>query len=192
MKPEEIRYLFEKYKALLSGHFLLSSGFHSDTYFQSALILQYPEEAEKLARALAEEVLRTIPKVDVVVSPALGGIVIGHEMGRALRARAIFLERVDGKLVMRRGFSVEKLEKCLVVEDVITTGLSTREVIEVVRSHGADVAGVASLVDRSGGKVDFGVPRFSLLSLEVKSQQPEDCPMCKQGMPVVKPGSRTK
>ena len=192
MKPEEIRYLFEKHKALLSGHFLLSSGLHSDTYFQSALILQHPAEAEKLARALAEEILKVIPKIDLVVSPALGGIVIGQEMARALGARAIFLERVDGKLTLRRGFTIDSLEKCLVVEDVITTGLSTSEVIGVIKPLGADVAGVASLVDRSGGKVNFGVPRFSLLSLEVKSYKEPECPMCQQGMPVIKPGSRTK
>lgn len=190
MKPEEIRYLFEKYNALLSGHFLLSSGLHSDTYFQSALILQHPDEAEKLAKDLAEKVLSVINKIDVVISPALGGIVIGQEMGRALKCRAIFLERADGKLTLRRGFSINSLEKCLVVEDVITTGLSTREVIDVIKPMGADVVGVASLVDRSGGKADFGVPQFSLLSLEVKSWKQEECPMCKQGMPVVKPGSR--
>ncbi len=190
MTPEEIRYLFEKYQALLSGHFLLSSGLHSDTYFQSALILQHPEAAEKIARALAEEVLKVIPRVEVVVSPAIGGIVIGHEMGRALRCRAIFLERVEGALVLRRGFSIDKLEKALVVEDVITTGLSSKEVIEVIRPLGAEIAGVASLVDRSGGKVDFGVPKFSLLTLEVKNYKPEECPLCKQGVPLVKPGSR--
>lgn len=192
MKPEEIRYLFEKHSALLSGHFQLSSGLHSDTYFQSALILQHPEEAEKLAKDLAQKILEVLPRVEVVVSPALGGIVIGQEMARALKARAIFLERAEGKLVLRRGFSIGKIEKCLVVEDVITTGLSTREVIDVIKPLGADIVGVASLVDRSGGKVDFGKPRFSLLSLEVKSYKPEECPMCKNGMPVVKPGSRSK
>lgn len=190
MKPEEIRYLFEKYNALLSGHFLLSSGLHSDAYFQSALILQHPQEAEKLAKALADELLKVIPKIDVVVSPALGGIVIGHEMARVLNGRAIFLERVDGKLTLRRGFSIENLEKCLVVEDVITTGLSTREVIDAIKPFSADVVGVASLVDRSGGKVEFSVPKFSLLSLEVKNYKPEECPLCKQGVPLVKPGSR--
>ncbi|MCX5781508.1 MAG: orotate phosphoribosyltransferase [Elusimicrobia bacterium] len=190
MNSEEIRYLFEKYRALLSGHFLLSSGLHSDTYFQSALILQHPEETEKLSKVLAEKITSLIPKIELVVSPALGGIVIGQEMGRVLRARAIFLERVDGKLALRRGFSIEKLEKCLIVEDVITTGVSTKEVIEVIKPLGADIVGVASLVDRSGGKVDFGAPKFSILSLEVKNYNSNECPLCKQGIPLVKPGSR--
>jgi len=190
MTPNEVKRLFEKCKALLSGHFLLSSGLHSDTYFQSALILQYPELAEKLAKELAKKLKKEIGGIDVVVSPALGGIVIGQEVGRALGRRAIFCERVDGMLILRRGFSINAGERCLIVEDVITTGLSTREVMEVVQAHGGKTAAVASLVDRSAGKVDFGAPRFSLLSLEVKSCKPEECPMCKSGSEPVKPGSR--
>jgi orotate phosphoribosyltransferase len=191
MKEKEVRETFEKQGALLSGHFLLSSGLHSDTYFQSALLLQYPQIAGTIAQSLGEKITAAVPAIDVVVSPALGGIVIGQEVARALNVRAIFCERADGKLVLRRGFSIAANERCLVVEDVITTGLSTREVIEVVKAQGGNVVAVASLVDRSGGKVDFGVPRFSLLSLEVKSYKPEECPLCKQGIPVVKPGSRT-
>ena len=190
MKDTEVKELFQKHNALLSGHFLLSSGLHSDTYFQSSLILQHPAEAEKLAGLLAEKILKEIPEIDAVVSPALGGIVIGQEVGGQIGCRAIFCERVDGKLTLRRGFTVEKGEKCLVVEDVITTGLSTREVIDTITPLGSDVVAVASLVDRSGGKVDFGVPRFSLLSLEVKSYKAEECPMCKEGGTPVKPGSR--
>ncbi|HBU70114.1 MAG TPA: orotate phosphoribosyltransferase [Elusimicrobia bacterium] len=190
----DLRKLFEEKKALLNGHFLLSSGLHSDTYFQSALILQYPDTAEKLAQELRKLISGKLgaDAIDLVISPAMGGIVIGQEVGRALGRRAIFCERVEGKLVLRRGFKIEKGEKCVVVEDVITTGLSTGEVVEVVKSLGGDVVAVASLVDRSGGKVDFGVPRFSLLSLEVKSYKPEECPLCKAGQPVIKPGSRTK
>jgi len=182
--------LFKKYNALLNGHFLLSSGLHSDTYFQSALILQNPKIASVLAENLKNEILKKVQNIDLIVSPAMGGIIIGHEMGRAFGKRAIFCERVDGKLVLRRGFNINKGEKVLVVEDVITTGLSTREVIETIKPLGADVVAVCSLVDRSAGKVDFGTPRFSLLSLEVKSYKAEDCPLCKQGSNPIKPGSR--
>ncbi|MDR2644791.1 MAG: orotate phosphoribosyltransferase [Endomicrobium sp.] len=190
MLQEDIRELFKRNNALLNGHFKLSSGLHSDTYFQSALILQHPKEAEKLGEELAKKIKENNIKVDVVVSPAIGGIVIGQEIGRALSVRAIFTERVDGKVLLRRGFSVSANEKVLVVEDVITTGLSTREVIETLKANGAQVVVVVSLVDRSAGKVDFGVPRFSLLSLEVKSYKEEDCPMCKEGSIAIKPGSR--
>jgi orotate phosphoribosyltransferase len=190
MLQEDVRELFKRNNALLNGHFKLSSGLHSDTYFQSALILQYPKEAERLGEELAKKIKESNIKVDVVVSPAIGGVVIGQEMGKALSVRAIFTERVDGKVLLRRGFSVSANEKVLVVEDVITTGLSTREVIETLKANGVQVVAVVSLVDRSAGKVDFGVPRFSLLSLEVKSYKEEDCPMCKEGSIAVKPGSR--
>jgi orotate phosphoribosyltransferase len=187
---EKLRGLFRKNRALLNGHFKLSSGLHSDTYFQAALILQYPKEAARLAEELTKRIKKNNIKVDVVVSPALGGVIIGHEMGMALAVRAIFTERIDGKVSLRRGFFVEKSEKVLVVEDVITTGLSTREVIDFLKSVGAETVAVVSLVDRSDGKVDFGVPRFSLLSLEVKSFKEDECPMCKAGGIAVKPGSR--
>ncbi|MCX5777848.1 MAG: orotate phosphoribosyltransferase [Elusimicrobia bacterium] len=192
MDSSAVKQLFINARALLSGHFLLSSGLHSDTYFQSALILQHPVHAAQIASALAEKVMAATPKIDVVVSPALGGIVIGQEMGRALGCRAVFCERVDGKLVLRRGFSLGKGEKVLVVEDVVTTGLSTREVVDVVTALGGAVVGVASLVDRSAGKVSFGVPFSSLLCLEVSSYKPEVCPLCKEGTPAVKPGSRAQ
>ena len=190
MSQKTIKNIFKKNKALLEGHFILSSGLHSDTYFQSALVLQYPKIAQKLAKLLASEIRSKGIEIDVVVSPALGGIVIGQEVARQLKCRAIFCERVEGKLTLRRGFDIAKGEKCLVVEDVITTGLSTNEVVEVVKKIEGNVVAVASLVDRSGGKVDFGVPRFSLLSLEVKSYKPEECPLCKKGLEAVKPGSR--
>ena len=189
-RQEELRELFRKNRALLNGHFKLSSGLHSDIYFQAALLLQYPKEAVRLAEELAKKIKENNIKVDVVVSPALGGVIIGHEMGRALGVRAIFTERVDSKVSLRRGFFVDKNEKVLVVEDVITTGLSTKEVIDSLKSAGAETVAVVSLVDRSAGKVDFGVPRFSLLGLEVKSFKEDECPMCKAGNNAVKPGSR--
>jgi orotate phosphoribosyltransferase len=189
-RQEELRELFRENKALLNGHFKLSSGLHSDMYFQAALILQYPKEATRLAEELAKKIKENNIKVDVVVSPALGGVIIGHEMGRALGVRAIFTERIDTEVRLRRGFFVDKDEEVLVVEDVITTGLSTKEVIDYLKSTGAETAAVVSIVDRSAGKVDFGVPRFSLLSLEVKSFKEDECPMCKAGSSAVKPGSR--
>lgn len=190
MEQNKVRELFEKNNALLNGHFLLSSGLHSDTYFQSALILQHPEEAANLAVELAKQVKDKGIKVDAVVAPAMGGVIIGHEMGRALGVRSVFTERVDGKVILRRGFFVEKGEKVLIAEDVVTTGLSTKEVIDSLAQYGVEVVAVVSLVDRSAGKVDFGVPRFSLLSLDVKSYKAEECPMCKNGGQPVKPGSR--
>jgi orotate phosphoribosyltransferase len=190
MLQEKIRELFEKNKALLAGHFKLSSGLHSDMYFQAALILQYPKEAASLAQKLANNIKESNIEVDVVVSPAMGGVIIGYEMARALDTRAIFTERVDGKVSLRRGFSINKGERVLIVEDVITTGLSTKEVIDVIKTCGASVCAVASLVDRSARKVDFGIPMFSLLSLEVKSYKEEECPMCKGGSVASKPGSR--
>jgi orotate phosphoribosyltransferase len=190
MLQEDIRKLFKKNNALLNGHFKLSSGLHSDIYFQSALILQHPKEAERLGEELAKKIKENNIKIDVIVSPAMGGVIIGQEVGRALNVRAIFTERVDGKVLLRRGFCVSKNEKALVVEDVITTGLSTREVIRTLKANDVQVVAVASLVDRSAGKVDFGVPIFSLLGLEIKSYKEEDCSMCKTGSIAVKPGSR--
>ncbi|MDR1244022.1 MAG: orotate phosphoribosyltransferase [Endomicrobium sp.] len=190
MQQEELETLFKKNNALLTGHFKLSSGLHSDTYFQSALILQYPKKVEILSQELAKKLKESGIEVDVVVSPAMGGIIIGQEMARVLRVRAIFTERVDGTVLLRRGFSVKENEKILIVEDVITTGLSTKEVISSLKSSDAKIVAVGSLVDRSAGKVDFGVPKFSLLSLEIKSYKEEECPMCKEGSIALKPGSR--
>ncbi|OEG69979.1 orotate phosphoribosyltransferase [Candidatus Endomicrobiellum trichonymphae] len=189
-RQEKLRELFRENKALLNGHFKLSSGLHSDTYFQAALILQYPKEAARLAEELAKKIKENNIKVDVVVSPAMGGVIIGYEMGRALDVRAIFTERIDGKVSLRRGFFTDEDEKVLVVEDVITTGLSTKEVIDSLKSAGAKTVAVVSIVDRSAGKIDFGVPKFSLLSLEVRSFKEDECPMCKAGSSAVKPGSR--
>ncbi len=194
MTKEEVLKLFEESQALLKGHFQLSSGRHSDRYLQCALVLQYPWHAEKLCAALAELVKPLKPKA--VVSPALGGVVVGQELARALGVRAIFTERgkTDDKMELRRGFSVAPGERVFAVEDVITTGKSVRESIAVIRSLGAEVVGVGSLMDRSNGQAakDFDVPMTSLVSLEVTSWEPAQCPLCAQGTPAVKPGSRAK
>ncbi|MDR3330691.1 MAG: orotate phosphoribosyltransferase [Endomicrobium sp.] len=190
MKQDELKNLFIRKNALLSGHFKLSSGLHSNMYFQSALIFQYPKDTVYLARELANKIKENNIEFDVIVSPAIGGIVFGYEVGRAFNVRAIFTERVDGLMSLRRGFNVKEWEKILVVEDVITTGLSTREVINALKFTGSEVVAVVSLVDRSDGKVNFGIPRFSLLSLEINSYKEEECPMCKDGSQLIKHGSR--
>jgi orotate phosphoribosyltransferase len=181
--------LFRRMGALLDGHFRLTSGLHSGNYLQCALVLQHPREAEACGAALAQRVFTL--GAQVVLSPALGGIVIGQEVGRGLGVRAIFAERQDGRLTLRRGFKLEPGEKVLVVEDVITTGGSTRETIDVARAAGAEVVGAASVIDRSGGRLQLDVPYFSLAEIAVPAYDPEKCPLCLAGQPVVKPGSRT-
>lgn len=180
--------IFIKANALLTGHFRLTSGRHSAQYMQCAQVLQYPQYASVLCDALAEKFSGT--QVDLVIGPAMGGIVVAYEVGRALGVKAIFTEREQGAMALRRGFAINPGEKVLVVEDVVTTGGSVKEVIEVVRERGGQVVGVGVLVDRSGGKVDFGVQTESILQMQIESYDPEDCPLCKQGLPVVKPGSR--
>lgn len=179
--------------AYLRGHFRLTSGLHSPEYLQCALVLQHPNHAEKFGRLLATEFQRLEPtlNVGVVVSPAIGGLIIGHEVARALGARFLFTERdASGKMVLRRGFSVEPGEVAVMVEDVITTGGSSREVIDILKDAGARVIGAGSIIDRSGGAADLGVPRVALKTLAVVAYREEDCPMCREGSPVVKPGSR--
>lgn len=188
LTQEEAREIFKAANALLTGHFKLTSGRHSNQYMQCAQVLQYPHYAGKLCASLAENFADK--KVDVVVGPAMGGIIVANEVARALGVRSIFTEREQGVMTLRRGFTIDKSEKVLIVEDVITTGGSVKEVIEVVRAAGAEIVGVGVLVDRSGGQVDFGLPTASTLSLDIKSYPPEDCPLCKEGSPVVKPGSR--
>jgi orotate phosphoribosyltransferase len=191
LHQDELKELFKRNSALLQGHFRLSSGLHSDTYFQSALILQYPRKTMQLAEELVKKIKEVDIKVDVVLSPAMGGVIIGYEVGRLLNVRAMFTERVNGHVALRRGFSLEKGEKVLIVEDVITTGVSTKEVIDSIKYMETEIVAILSLVDRSAGKVNFvGVPRFSLLSLEVKSYKECECPLCKAGIRTVKPGSR--
>jgi len=184
--------VFRSTGAYLSGHFRLTSGLHSPEYLQCALVLQHPQFAEKLGRKLAAALLHVAgsEKIRVVASPAIGGLIIGHEVARALGTRFIFAERDAGKMTLRRGFEVAPGETAVVVEDVITTGGSTREVIEALRQRGVRVLAAGSIIDRSGGKVDLGLPRVALETLTVVSHPPESCPLCAQGIPVVKPGSR--
>lgn len=188
MKSEEVLDIYKKTGALLTGHFLLSSGLHSDRYLQSALVLQQPDIATKLCAALAENFKKE--KIDVVIAPALGGVFVSHETARALGVRALFAERVNAELTLRRGFSIKPGERVLVVEDVITTGKSTKETIEVAKKAGGIVVAAGSLVDRSNGKADLGVLYKSLVTLDVPSYTPETCPMCKSGSAPIKPGSR--
>jgi orotate phosphoribosyltransferase len=185
---DELLDLFRKSGALLEGHFRLSSGLHSTGYLQCALVLQDPPAAEQLGRALAGKAREFRPTA--VLSPALGGVVIGHEVGRALGVRALFAERQDGALMLRRGFMLSESDRVLVVEDVCTTGGSTRETMQVATAAGGRVIGAAAIVDRSGGSVTFDVPFHALLDIDLPTYQPEDCPLCAQGLPVVKPGSR--
>jgi orotate phosphoribosyltransferase len=192
-QADSILELFRSRGAYLQGHFRLTSGLHSSQYLQSALLLQHPEAAEELGRRLAAELSRLILEAaQAVVSPALGGLIIGHEVARALKARFLFTERdpATRQMSLRRGFRMSAGETAVVVEDVITTGGSTREVIEVLLAEGARVLAAGSLVDRSGGTADVGVPRVALATLAVSSHEPEHCPLCAQGIPVVKPGSR--
>jgi orotate phosphoribosyltransferase len=184
---------FEETGAFLRGHFRLTSGLHSPEYLQCALVLQHPRHAERFGRLMAAEFGRLKPaqNVALVASPAIGGLIIGHEVARALDARFIFTERdPSGKMVLRRGFAVEPGETAVVVEDVVTTGGSSREVIDILREAGARVLAAGSIIDRSGGAVDLGVPRVALKTLEVVAYRPEECPLCHAGSPVVKPGSR--
>lgn len=180
--------VFQRTGALLEGHFRLSSGLHSSRYLQCALVLQYPEHAEWVGRALASHF--SSERIDTVVAPAIGGIIVAHEAARALGVRALFTEREAGVMTFRRGFSLKNHETVLVVEDVITTGGSTRETIDAATRAGGRVVGAGSTVDRSDGAVDLGVRRCSLLTLDVPSYDPSECPLCRQNIPVTKPGSR--
>jgi orotate phosphoribosyltransferase len=188
MKEKEILEIFKKTGAFLNGHFRLSSGFHSAQYLQCARVLQHPEYAGSLCKILADKF--TSAKPDIVIAPALGGILVSYEVARALKVKSLFTERVDGKMTLRRGFELNKNDKVLIVEDVITTGLSTKEVVEAVKAFGSTIVGVGCLVDRSGGKADFGAPLKSLLFLDIPAFKPENCPLCKDKIPITKPGSR--
>lgn len=188
MEQDAVLDLFRKSGALLEGHFRLSSGLHSNRYLQSALVLQYPEFADALGTALAARTRHLQPTV--VLSPALGGIVIGQEVARALGVRAIFAERQDGTLMLRRGFALEPTDRVLVVEDVITTGGSTRETAVVAESQGATVTGAAAIIDRGSDPGRLDLPLQALVRLEVPTYQPDSCPLCAKGIAVTKPGSR--
>ncbi len=193
-QTDSVLNLFRSRGAYLEGHFRLTSGLHSSEYLQSALVLQHPKSAEELGRRLAAALrpLTGAAQVTVVVSPALGGLIIGHEVARALNVRFLFTEReaTTRQMVLRRGFQVSAEDTAVVVEDVVTTGGSTREVIDLLRAQGARVFAAGSLIDRSGGTADVGAPRVALATLRASSYDPAECPLCAQGIPVVKPGSR--
>ena len=198
MTENEIKNLFKEKEALLEGHFHLTSGRHSNSYLQCALILQYPGIAEKLGEALVARVREEnagIPvRLDAVCAPAIGGIILGHVVALALGARAIFAERdpADGTLKLRRGFSIRPRENVLAVEDVITTGGSLKEIVMLSQNSGARLLGVAAVAERSAVPVNFGTTKTVLLKMPLKDYLPADCPLCKEGVPVVKPGSRVK
>ena len=193
MQDEEVLAEFRASKALLEGHFLLSSGRHSAHYLQCARVLMDPMRASRLAAALAAKIPRELRKdISKVVSPAMGGLIIGHEMGRALGVDAIFLERPTGTFELRRGFDVEPGEKVLMVEDIVTTGLSSREAIKAIEECGAKVVAEAALVDRSGGTVDLGVPFFALTEINFPTYAPDEVPTELAAVPVTKPGSRAQ
>lgn len=188
MNRDEVVERFRRTGALLEGHFVLTSGLHSPQYLQCALVLQHPSEAEAFGRALAGQFRDA--GVQTVAAPAIGGIIVGWEVARALGVRSIWTEREEGRMTLRRGFTVRPGERVIVVEDVITTGGSTRETCDALRAAGALVVGAASIIDRSGGRSDVGVPRVALATLEVPAVSPADCPLCARGVPAVKPGSR--
>jgi len=188
MTEKDILKLFDKYGALLTGHFRLSSGLHSGKYLQCALILQHPDIAAKLAKEIAGKFSKE--KIGVVVGPALGGVTIAYEVARALGVRGIFTERSEGAMVLRRGFEIKPGENALVVEDVVTTGGSTKEVIDVVKRSGGKIAGVGCIIDRSGGNAAFGARFESLTRIEIETFDEKLCPFCKKGEPLTKPGSR--
>jgi orotate phosphoribosyltransferase len=190
MTKDEVLQMFKESGALLEGHFRLTSGLHSDRYLQCALVLQNPNQAAALGAALAAR-LRAIGEApDFIIAPALGGILVAHEVARAMGVRGLFAERQEGSLRLRRGFKIEPGEKAYVVEDVVTTGGSTRETMDVVTQEGGIVLAAGSLIDRSGGRTDLGVPRTALAVLDVPAFSPDECPLCKTGSQAIKPGSR--
>jgi len=188
MTQQDVIEIFEKNKALLTGHFKLSSGLHSEKYLQCALVLQYPKIAENFAKELASRFSKE--KIDLVVGPALGGVTLAYEIARALGVRGLFTERQEAGMVLRRGFAIEKGERVLVAEDVVTTGGSTKEVMDAVEKLGGVVVGVASVINRSSGEVNFGVRYEYLARVKADTFNEKDCPMCKLGTQAVKPGSR--
>lgn len=188
MTKEEVLKIFIDSSALLNGHFLLTSGRHSDQYFQCAKVLQYPPYTTQLCAIIAEH-FRNL-QIDTVLSPAMGGIIVGQEVARQLNTRAIFAEREEKKLILRRGFEIQKGERILVCEDVVTTGGSVFETIDIVQQAGGELVGVGFIVDRSSGTVKFGCEQKSCVEMNVVSYLPEECPICKTNIPLIKPGSR--
>ena len=191
MTEQEVRNILVKTNAIMDGHFLLTSGLHSPHYVEKFNVLQHPKYTEQLCQAMAEKFKDA--NIETVVGPVTGGIILAHETGKALGTRAIFTERVDGKMTFRRGFSLHEGERVLIVEDIVTTGGSIKEVIDVVKSYKAIPVAVSMLVDRSGGKADFGdVPATALLKMNVETYKSEECPLCKQNIPMTKRGSTGK
>ncbi len=188
LSREEIITIFKDKEVMLEGHFLLTSGRHSDKYMQCAKLFQYADVSEVICKQLAEQFADI--EIDMVAGPAIGGIIMAYEMGRQLGVKNVFAERENGKMTFRRGFEIPKGARVLVTEDVVTTGGSVKEVMELIRAVGGEVAGVGSIVDRSNGAVDFGVPFRAVLAMEVISYDPDGCPLCQSGIPAVKPGSR--
>lgn len=192
MTPEDVLSHFRETDALLEGHFLLSSGLHSNRYLQCAKVLMHPDRAGLLCKALAEKVYASLGdgSVDVVVAPAMGGVIVGYEMARQLKVPGMFTERVDGEFTFRRGFELEKGARVIMSEDIITTGKSSRECIDVIRAAGGEVVGATCLIDRSNGTADVGVPLFSLMQMEVQTFEPDNLPPELASVPAIKPGSR--
>ena len=189
MRDQAVITKFQESGALMTGHLVLSSGLHSGVYLQCAIALQSPVVAAEFGAAIAKRFQND--QIETVASPALGGLIIGYEVARHLGARFLWTERANGEMTLRRGFSIRAGERVLVVEDVVTTGGSTRETIEVLSSLGATIVAAASIIDRSGGRAEVGVPRFSLAMIDVPAVAPADCDACKRGEPILKPGSRT-
>ena len=188
MTEQEIVKILENSGALLSGHFQLRSGLHSNRFFQAALLLQYPDKAEIVCRHLADQFRDR--EIETVISPAVGGLIVGQEIARALGKRAIFADKEDGQLVLKRGFSIRPGEKVLVAEDVVTKGGRVQQTCDLVRSCGGEVVGIAVIVDRSGGTAHFDVPFYSALQLDLPTFEPSECPMCAEHLPIDRPGSK--
>ena len=188
LPKEQILDIFRETNALLEGHFQLTSGLHSSQYFQCAKVLQYPKYLHLLCGEIAKHF--EYADIELVISPAIGGVVVGTEVGRMLQVRTVFAERKDGKMELRRGFEIRPGERVLAVEDVVTTGGSVFEIVDLIKKADARLAGVGYVVDRSNGKISFDAKHFSVLQLDVVAHKPEECPMCKNGIPVTKPGSR--
>ena len=188
MKQEEIIKIFQDSGALLEGHFKLRSGLHSNRFFQAAILLQWPQTATTVCEALAAKFKDT--EIDTVISPAVGGLIVGQEVGKALNCKAIFADKENDNLILKRGFSIKPGEKVLVAEDVITRGGRVQQTIDLVREHGGEVVGVAVIVDRSGGNASFDVEHKSLIKLELETYDPENCPLCEKNMPIERPGSK--
>ena len=183
----KIEQILQETGALLTGHFLLTSGRHGEVYMQCAKVMQYPEHTAYIAQEIAKGFN---DDVDIVLAPAIGGIIMGYELARALKAKSLFVERENEKMTLRRGFEIPRGARVLVAEDVVTTGGTTKEVMDVVETHGGQVVGTCIMVDRTGGKIDLGVKFVAAYSKEIVSYEPDDCPLCKAGIPIVKPGSR--